>query len=539
VTVRGSVHGDVLHSRPLVINYGDTRGIVVFYGSNDGVYRAVNGNQSAAINGVPAGGELWGLILPDHYKLINRYRSNSPELKFPSSFLSSAQPKDYFVDGPTGVYQKLNADGTINRAIIYLTMRRGGRFIYAIDVTQPYSPRYLWSISHQTTGFEELGQTWSRPRLTLLQNLKSGSPAVPTPVLVFGAGYDPAEDAEPPTGDTMGRGIFVVNAETGALVWSASSSCLDGVATCKKVDRMRYATPSDIAFVDRDLDGFTDKFYWGDAGGNVWRADVSDASVANWKVTRVAQLGCDSGECSSGTAARKFFFPPAVLSVRPAGATDSYEALSIVTGDREHPLRSTATGSSYNVSDRFFMIKDLGTVVGAPSTALSTSDVTSGSDLFNATSTLYDGSGKGFYINLVGGGTSDTKGEKGVNAPVGVNGQIFFSTNRPVERDVNTCVTNLGEAKAYAVNPFTGKSAMNVLAGGGLPPSAVTGLITITGTDGNGNTTSTQEKFCIGCGISGSQAGGTNTAPCTSALENCNVGTSIPKNLKRTYWYKK
>lgn len=540
VTVRGSVHGDVLHSRPLVINYGDSRGIVVFYGSNDGVYRAVNGNESDAISGVPAGGELWGLILPDHYQLINRYRSNAPELKFPSSFLSSAQPKDYFVDGPTGVYQKLNADGTIAKAYIYLTMRRGGRFIYALDVTEPYSPRYLWSISHQTTGFEELGQTWSRPRLTLLQNLKSGTPAVPTPVLVFGAGYDTAQDAEPPTGDTMGRGIFVVNAETGALVWSASTSCLDGVATCKKVDAMKYATSSDIAFVDRDLDGFTDKFYWGDLGGNVWRADVSDASVANWKATRVASLGCDSGECSSGTTPRKFFFPPAVLSVRAAGATDSYDALSIVSGDREHPLLSTATASSYNVTDRFFMIKDLGTVVGAPAAAASTTDVTSAStDLFNATSTLWDGTLKGFYINLVGGGTSTTKGEKGVNAPVAVNGQIFFSTNRPVETDVNTCASNLGEAKAYAVSPFTGKSATNILSGGGLPPSAVTGLINITETDGNGNETTTQEKFCIGCGLSGSQAGGTNTAPCTSALENCNVGVSIPKNLKRTYWYRK
>jgi type IV pilus assembly protein PilY1 len=121
---------------------------------------------------------------------------------------------------------------------------------------------------------------------------------------------------------------------------------------------------------------------------------------------------------------------------------------------------------------------------------------------------------------------------------VGVNGQIFFSTNRPVERDVNTCSSNLGEAKAYAVNPFTGKTATNILSGGGLPPSAVTGLITITETN-NGVTTTTQEKFCIGCGLSGTQTGGTSTAPCTSALENCNSATSIPKNLKRTYWYKK
>jgi len=558
ITVRPSIHGDVLHSRPLVINYGDSRGIVVFYGSNDGVYRAVNGNQTASITTggitVPAGGELWGLILPEHYQLINRYRSNSPELQFPGTFLSTAQPKDYFVDGPTGVYQKLRPDGKIDRAIIYLTMRRGGRFLYAIDVTEPAAPRYLWSISHQTAGFEELGQTWSRPRVTLLQKYKTTtdtstgtSVVTPTPVLVFGAGYDPAQDEEPPTANTMGRGIFVVDAVSGAKIFSASASCPTGSDTCRKVDAMKHATPSDIAFVDRDLDGYIDKFYWGDLGGNLWRADVADADVANWSVTRVAALGCNTGECSVMTAPRKFFFPPAVLSVRAAGAADSYDLLSIVSGDREHPLRSDSPNAAFNVKDRFFMVKDLGTSVNV--TTLNTTNVTADANLVDATYSLWDGSRQGFYISFIGAawgestnqpdpGKTPTPGEKAVNAPVAVNGQIFFSTNQPKDGN-NTCQSDLGTARAYAVNPFTGGQVQNELAGGGLPPSAVSGLISITETDSDGNTTTTQEKFCIGCGVSGKDLGGTNEAPCTSALENCNIGTVIPKNLKRTYWYKK
>lgn len=557
VTVRPSAHGDVLHSRPLVINYGDSRGIVVFYGSNDGVYRAINGNETSSItNGtitVPAGGELWGLILPEHYQLINRYRANAPELRFPGTWLATALPKDYFVDGPTGVYEKLRADGSVERAIIYLTMRRGGRVIYALDVTQPMTPQRLWSVSQQTPGFEELGQTWSRPRLTLLQNYTAVDPATGKtfhkPVLVFGAGYDPAEDAEAPTGDTMGRGIFVVDALDGSKVFSASVSCPLISSTCRNVPGMKYATPADISFVDRDLDGFIDKFYWGDLGGNLWRADVADASVANWSVTRVAQLGCNTGECPAGTAPRKFFFPPAVLSVRPSGAADSYDALSIASGDREHPLRNESNpNSAFNVSDRFFMVKDLGTLVN--NTSLNTRDVTASDiDLFNATYTLWDGTHKGFYINFIGAAWSSTtnqpdptktptKGEKAVNAPVAVNGQIFFATNQPKDKVNNTCVANLGTARAYAVSPFTGGQAQNELAGGGLPPSAVSGVILVTTTSG-GTTTTTQEKFCIGCGLSGSQSGGSNTAPCTSALEQCNAGTVIPKNLKRTYWYKK
>lgn len=521
ITVRPSIHGDVLHSRPLVINYGDSRGIVVFYGSNDGVYHAVNGNQTAALGTVAAGDELWGLVLPEHYGQINRLRLNSPEVQFPSTILpTTAKPKNYFVDGPTGAYQKLKADGTIDKAYIFMTMRRGGRFIYALDVSTPTAPVVLWKIDASTPGFGELGQTWSRPRLTLLQG--GGSTLSTTPVLVFGAGYDPSEDTEPPGTDVMGRGIFIVNAATGALIWSANPTCTTS-ATCRNVSGMTFAIPSDVTFVDRDLNGLTDKMYFADLGGNVWRADVSDSSTSNWTVTKLAALGCDTGACAAGTAPRKFFFPPAVLTVKPAGQSGSYDLISAPSGDREHPLKNTSTGSSYNVRDEFFTLVDTGTAVGVPATSNLTL-----ANLFNATSAQYDGSLNGFYLTFA-------TGEKAVNAPLALNGSIFFATNRPVNRSLS-CSANLGEAKAYAVSPFLGTAITNVLPGGGLAPSAVSGLITITTTAGTTTTTS-EEKFCIGCGISVNADGTKGT--CNSALENCNAIMPIAKNMKRTYWYKK
>ncbi len=513
ITVRPSVHGDVLHSRPLVINYGDTRGIVVFYGSNDGLYRAINGNQTTAMGSVAAGGELWSLILPEHYNEINRLRLNSPELKFPSTVLATALLKDYFVDGATGAYQKLKADGTIDKAILFLTMRRGGNFLYAVDVSTPTAPTVLWKITNSTAGFEELGQTWSRPRVTLLQS----SGLQTTPVVVFGAGYDSAEDSEPPATDTMGRGIYVVNAETGALVWSATPSCTTS-ATCLNVPGMTYAIPADIAFVDRDNNGYTDKFYFGDLGGNVWRADVNTALTTGFKVTKLAALGCNTGQCASGTTPRKFFFPPSVLSIKTSGAAGSFDAISLASGDREHPLKSTATGSAYNVSDRFFMILDTGTTVGVTATANVTPAAT---DLRDATSSSYeyDGSLKGFYKSFA-------TGEKGVNAPLAVNGFVFFATNRPTD-PLTSCAANLGEAKGYAVSPFLATTTSNILAGGGLAPSPVSGLISVTT-----NGVTSEEKFCIGCAMD-------CTGSTCSALENSPPPISVPKNMRRTYWYRK
>lgn len=536
ITVRPSIHGDVLHSRPVVINYGDTtRGIVVFYGSNDGVFRAVNGAQTTGnINGVPPGGELWGLVFPEHFAQFNRLRQDSPELKFPSTTLASARPKDYFADGQPSSYQLTKADGTIDKAWLFITVRRGGRFIYALDVTNPVAPKVMWKKSSADAGFAELGQTWSRPRTTLVQGGGLGT----SPMLVFGAGYDPAEDKQAPGTDTMGRGIYILNAATGDIIWSASPSCGTSTATCLNVPGMQWAVPSDMAFVDRDGNGYTDKVYFGDMGGNLWRADIAAASTSNWTLTKVGALGCDEGTpststhlCANGTAPRKFFFPPAVLAVKPAGATGSFDAISIPSGDREHPLKEdTNPVSAYNVVNRFFMINDLGTqVITDPANqtgALPTQNVTQAS-LFNATSAPYDATAAaldptGFYITF-------TTGEKGVNAPLATNGLVFFATNQPTPPDT-TCGASLGKAIAYAVSPFLGTASSNVIVGGGLPPSPVAGLINIVTKDSKGNDTVSQERFCIGC-----------AAQCTScsALENSPPVNVIPKNVKRTYWYKK
>lgn len=538
VTVRPSIHADVLHSRPLVLNYGDTaRGIVVFYGSNDGVFHAVNGNQSGAIGSVPAGGELWGLVLPEHFASLNRQRVASPELRFPTTTFIGAATKDYFVDGPTGAYQKLKKDGSIDKAYIYLTMRRGGQFIYALDVSTPTSPKVLWRIDTDTPGFSELGQTWSRPRFTLLESSNYRT----RPVLIFGAGYDTAEDAEPPATDNMGRGIYIVDALDGTLIWSATPTCTTS-DTCLQVPGMTHAIPSDVAFVDRNLNGYTDKLYVGDLGGNVWRFDVSDALRSNWTATKIAALGCSTGACSAGTTPRKFFFPPSVLTIKGSGASGSYDAISLVSGDREHPLKSSASGSSYGTADKFFMLKDTATAIGSPPSDAPIT-MTGTKDLFNATSTLWDGSKNGIYISFA-------TGEKGVNAPLAVNGVVYFSTNRPVDSTLQ-CAANLGEAKAYAVSPFTGAAATNVLAGGGMPPSPVAGVVNVT-KDGR----ETQETFCIGCGLAssplqalqgspgtppGSTPADDEPGPCTgnAALQQCNRDPDISANLRRTYWYKK
>ncbi|MEM5432058.1 pilus assembly protein [Cupriavidus oxalaticus] len=514
VTVRGSVHGDVLHSRPVVINYGGTTGVVVFYGANDGVFHAVNGNQSTGIGGVRPGGELWGFIPPEFYSKLGRLYTNTPEVQLSGSPAGSgAKPRDYFFDGTTTVFQDLR-DPAKPRVVIYLTARRGGRLTYALDVTDPLAPEFLWKAD--TTSIPELGQTWSQPRVIRVKGYEN-------PLVVMGAGYDPAEDAEPSQGggsSGQGRGVIVFDAFKGDVVraWLADCTGLDATV-CTTPAGMTRAIPSDVAVVDRNGDGLVDKGYVGDVGGNVWRLDFETAAGTGsdaWTLRKFASLGGAQGT----NDARKFMYPPDVIT------TGNYDAVVIGSGDREHPLYTTSTtpGLAYNVSNRFYMLKDTALTGGLPSTWTALTE----GDLFNATSTAYTDTtaGKGFYLVL---GT----GEKVVNAPLTVAGYIYFGTNQPSVPKPGACYPDLGTARGYAVSFLTGKGLNNdrhvVFNNGGLPPSPVFGVVAVT--DAAGNTSNV--PVLIGGGNQTGPGGGDNT----SSLGAQKISPPGIGKRKRTYWY--
>jgi len=525
VTIRPSIHGDVLHSRPAVVNYGGSIGIVAFYGSNDGFLHAVNGNKDATAPGVITmasgrvvrpGGELWSFIAPDFFSRFLRLYNNSPLLTLGAA--SSGKP--YFFDGTTTVYQDLR-DASNPKTYIYVTARRGGRLIYAFDVSDPTSPpKFLWSKTN--ADIPELGQTWSQPKLALVKGHTDLS-GNPIPVLIMGGGYDPAEDVDPvATADSMGRAIVVLDAYNGNTVWTA---CASGCTAT--VSGMTYAIPSDVTLLDRNGDGYTDRLYTGDLGGNIWRVDVDDTSPANWQVTRLASLrtaGTGSGTaCASNpTGTRKFFYPPDVTP------TPSFDAVVAASGDREHPLMSNASSCVVN---RFYMLKDTntGTSVDGSWTTITESMLTDETGAASGATAPYASTSttSGFYVTLT------HAGEKAVNAPLTVAGYTYFGTNTPADPALNPnmCYPNLGIARGYSINFLTGQGQNSngyiVFDGGGLPPSPVFGLVEVN--PGSGVYT----PVLIGGGNQTGTGGGNNS----SALGAQKVTPPNTGKRKRTYWF--
>lgn len=533
VAVRPSIHGDVLHSRPTVVNYGtlasagspNTANVVVYYGSNDGMFHAINGNQTATINNVRPGGELWSFVAPEFFSKFKRLYNNSPVVKLYGSTDPTAKPKDYFFDGTTTVYQDLRVAGS-PKVYIYLTARRGGQFVYALDVTTPTAPKFLWKKSN--SDIAELGQTWSQPKVALVKGHAN-------PVLIMGGGYDPAEDSDPaPASDSMGRAIVVLDAITGDQVWIAAPSCSGVTGSCKTVTGMTRAIPADITLLDRNGDGYIDRLYAADVGGNIWRVDLEPAGVSapsGWQVTELASLA------GSGNNARKFFYPPDVTP------TSTYDAVLAASGDREHPLYSASTtpGTAYNVVNRFYMVKDPNTGNSVPTgwTTITEANLTDETGASAGTTTPYSststatptGPSSGFYITLAG------AGEKAVNAPLTTAGYTYFGTNTPDPQvgtaDPTKCYPNLGIARGYAINFLTGvglnSDGFIVFAGGGLPPSPVFGLVSIS----TGPSSSVITPVLFGGGNQTSTTG----ADSTSSLGVQKIAPPTVGKRKRTYWF--
>ena len=459
--VRPSVHGDVVHSRPLPVNYG-AGGVTVFYGANDGTLRAVN---------AATGAERWAFVAPEFYPRLQRLKDNSPLINYPGMLSSSITPtptgKDYFFDGAIGVYQ--NADNS--KVWIYPGMRRGGRMLYAFDVTNPVAPVLKWKAGCPnltndtgcTTGFSAIGQTWSTPSPAFIKGYSTTDP-----VLVVGGGNDACEDANtnaPSCATPKGAGVFIINANTGAKIAYFPTT---------------RSVVGDVSLIDLDNDGLVDYAYAADTGGNVFRIDFIDGPTnknaltsAQWVSNRVAY---------TNGSARKFMFAPALLQ---AG---SKIYLALGSGDREHPLQSQYPYTT-PVANRFYVYVDNLAASAAnnlddTTTMLDNTSVNS----CDASTALPGGTRKGWFIDLTQNGT----GEQVVTSAVIAGGMISFSTNRPVPPSANSCSSGLGEARGYWVNLVNGSGTIgiagicggrrsSIFAGGGLPPSPVVGTVAING----------------------------------------------------------
>ena len=471
---RPTVHGEVVHSRPLAINYGSAASgndVVVFYGAGDGMLHAVNGNQT----GSTAGNELWSFVAPEHWSALNRVRTDSPVISYPNTpatLVPAPTPKTYFFDGSIGGYQERSST-SVGKVWIYATMRRGGNWVYAFDMTSKPSsgaqPSLLWKYGPENN--PNMGQSWSTPTAIRIKGRT-------TPLVVFGAGYDTCEDSDDPNAAcanvTKGRGIVVLNGQAGTGVAADYRFIDPGISAGRFV--------ADPTAVDIDGDGYIDVLYAVDTRGNIWRINTSDpangfngyASVADWPVQKVATVGQWGASMSER---RKFMYAPSAVVL------GTQVTVLVGSGDREKP---TSSSNAAQVVNRFYGIRDDVTVTSGVVAAIGYG--TAPGDLYNVTGvTTLDPTAltpfKGWYLSL---STTAAPFEQVVTTPLTVGGVTYFSTYQAKPNASTTACTNLGTARSYQIDFQTGtrlpdQPFMQTFLSPGIPPSPVGGLVTING----------------------------------------------------------
>ncbi|MDO9351428.1 MAG: PilC/PilY family type IV pilus protein, partial [Deltaproteobacteria bacterium] len=356
---------------------------VIFVGANDGMLHAFDDRT---------GEELWGFI---PYELLSQLKEmpKSNALKF-------------YVDGSPKAYL------TNSQKIIVFGLKRGGDNYYALDVTNPESPRFLWKIGPETTGFSEMGQTWSDPQFGKIKDGKGGKA-----VFIIGGGYDENQDRKTPAPeDKKGRAVYVVDLLSGNQIWRLDY---------KRDPGMKHSIPSTTSCVDVNGDGYIDRLYVGDMGGKLWRFDLKGSDPNGWsgRVVFNSNLGF------AGSGKQKIFSKPDV-TLEKGG-----EMVLFGTGDREHPHEKIGIDKFYA-----FMDKGNGSALSEDNLADVTKDFATVQNLANK---------EGWFINL------EDKGEKVLAPPVVAFGVVYFTTFTP-------SLDGDGIARIYALNYRVGNPIFNL-----------------------------------------------------------------------------
>lgn len=264
---RQGVLGDIVNAQPLYVraptrNFTDTgfaafktaqasRAPVVYLAANDGMLHAFNG----AADG---GDELWAFIpssvLPNLYRLV--------DTDYPSNHR-------FFTDGSPISGDVYDTTASAWKTILVAGLNKGGKAYYALDITNPTSPKALWEFTDA-----DMGYSYGNP---VIGKLNDG-----TWVVFVTSGLNNAD----------GKGyLYVLDAITGAIRYKIGTTA---------------GTPSDPSGLTKitgwvvqnaDTNMTFNHIYGVDLHGNVWRFDVNNIlGAAGREATLVIQLVDGNGD---------------------------------------------------------------------------------------------------------------------------------------------------------------------------------------------------------------------------------------------------
>ncbi len=432
------VMGDPLHSQPAAVVYGgsaSTPDVVVFTATNDGYFHAIDGNT---------GRELWSFIpkqlLPDLPALM---------LNGDSTY------KHYGIDGDiVPVVVDFNQDGIINGndfVHVIFGMRRGGNEFFSLDVTDKDNPKLNWVKS-----YSEFGQSWSRPVVARVDmdataaNFSTNNQTMKA-VVIVGEGYDTVHDtaAWPTNDDNAGAGISMLDLFTGDRIWRAGRANAD-----LTLADMKRSFPTAVRAIDFSGDGFIDRMYAVDVGGQVFRFDVTQGQAPSASVAGgvIAKLGGEGNVTAGDTDGRRFYNAPDISMFVDPNLNRRFIAIGVGSGYRAHPLDTSA-------ADTYFSLRDPDLFAKLTQTQYSTYNVAYPSDFHEVSGqvrTVIGPNERGWKFTM-------PAGQMILSSSATFDNSVFFLGYAPDKSSAASCQVAPGDNFLYRVSVVNGDPVANNL----------------------------------------------------------------------------
>lgn len=292
---------------------------------------------------------------------------------------------------------------------VYGGLRRGGASYYGLDLKNIESgaPKLLFKTLPPTTPVNPItgiptgscsntdplncmGQSWSKPTIGWIK-----WKGIPQLVMIVGGGYDPVYDSPDylsNSNSTKGNGIYIFAADNnvnngvhaGELLWWGSSSAITSSSSNNdqtqkmSVPNLKYSVVSEVKAIDRNGDDLIDNLYFGDLGGQVFRADIDNSSSStnmNFSMKRVVRIANFISDSERSVKVAPRFYSMPTFTVHKVGdlkgirgAATRFAVISIGSGDVSSPVSNSLTIDKgtpdrvYGIFDRDVGRKDLYTL---------------------------------------------------------------------------------------------------------------------------------------------------------------------------------
>ncbi|MCH1783386.1 pilus assembly protein PilY [Psychrobacter glaciei] len=383
------VLGATIHSTPAAVSYSanldattgrvtDTRDDYVLFGSSEGGLHLVDADDQS-----DGGGTEKFVIIPKEM-LTDVSKSNALIKDATKADIGSP---NFGIDAPWLVTADYNYNLSNNRVNVntaggkgifaYGGLRMGGEAFYGLNLNDSDNPSMIFAITPATAGFGRMGQIWEKPTKA---KIKTSTTDTGTDVLVFGGGYDMCYENESfqvgvtdtalgtcsTKTSTKGNAVYIINAKTGALIWSASNAS-NSQGASNTVTSMTNSIVAGVTTLDRNNDGFMDHIYFADLGGQIFRADFTNAgfvkpvtsgtaspetSFTNTRVTRVLKSAYTGGDTKYNY---RFYERPVVSFYRNDTSNTLFALVNAISGDRSSPLSKIRDNTK---ADRLYGIID-------------------------------------------------------------------------------------------------------------------------------------------------------------------------------------